>query len=208
MIIEPTEGIKRRITPEVGETTTEEALDANTEASNTVSAPPHEVTSLMLSRAYHWFFAWGDKRRLMEDALTRGGFKLDTIGLEDGGPLAHTTDKYGALLGNSLDVAEVSQMLGTEFEDILQRLEDRTLYGIPTNDGWKIFRFQFEQGRLLPGLEEVLPLLHEELHPIAVYNWFVSPSIDLVVGNNRVSPRQWLLSGRNVGTVARIAIDV
>ena len=99
-------------------------------------------------------------------------------------------------------------MLGVSVDDVMQRLANRTLYSVRTNDSWKIPGFQFEEGRPLPGLEEVLPLLHEELHPIAVYYWFTSPNVDLVVRDKQISPCQWLLGGRNVAAVARIAIDL
>jgi hypothetical protein len=50
--------------------------------------------------------------------------------------------------------------------------------------------------------------MHDDLHPIAVQNWFTSPNMDLLIRDEQVSPRQWLLSGRNPDDVARIAIDV
>jgi len=142
------------------------------------------------------------------DTLSGGGFVLDPAGLADHDPLPRTATKYNNLLDTSLSPQEASQMLGASVSKILQRLRNRTLYGKRTDDSWRIFSFQFEGERPLPGLEEVLPLLHEELHPIAVYNWFINPNIDLVVEGEPVSPRQWLLSGRDVAEVARIAIDV
>lgn len=144
----------------------------------------------------------------MEDALLEGGFKLDAADLEDGGPLARTTARYKRLLATSHGLTEVSRMLAISENDVLQRLTDRTLSGVQGHDGWNILGFQFEGNRLLPGLEQVLPLLHEELHPVAVYNWFTNPNPDLTIQGESVSPRQWLLSGRSAARVARIAIDV
>jgi hypothetical protein len=141
-------------------------------------------------------------------ALAEGGFDFDPIDPKTADPLSRTASKYQTLLDNSLDTEEAAQILGTDVGGVERRLADRTLYGIRTKDGWKIPGFQFEGGDLLPGLENVLPLLHEELHPIAIQNWLTNPDPDLSVGGEPVSPRQWLLSGRGVANVARIAVDL
>jgi hypothetical protein len=144
----------------------------------------------------------------LKDALTEGGVDLAPIDAQAVDPLSRTAVKYQVLLDNSLDTEEAARVLGTDVGRVEQRLANRTLYGIPTKEGWKIPAFQFEDGELLPGLESVMSLLHDDLHPIAVQNWFTSPSTDLLIRDERVSPRQWLLSGRNPDNVARIAIDV
>jgi hypothetical protein len=203
-----TVGNKERLRLEAGATTREDPLDLNTEASTTAFVFTQHVHLLIIEQAYTWLSAWEDKELLVEDALTRGGLRFDTTGLEDGGPLARTAAKYEALLDTSLSPIEASEMLGVSVDDVIQRLADGTLYGVLTRQGWRIPDFQFEGGRSLPGIEEVLPLLHEELHPLAVHNWLANPNPDLLVGNNVVSPRQWLLGGRDVAAVARLAIDV
>jgi hypothetical protein len=145
---------------------------------------------------------------LLKDALTEGGFDFEPVAPETVDPLSRTAIKYQLLLDNSLNMEEVARRLGTDVEGIVRRLADRTLYGIQTKDGWKIPEFQFADGELLPGLESVLPLLHEGLHPIALQNWLTNPDPDLSIGEEPVSPRQWLLSGRDVANVARIALDL
>src|SRR5215217_5057518 len=144
----------------------------------------------------------------LKGALTEGGFDFEPMDPETVDPLRRTANKYQTLLDNSLNTEEAARILGTDVEGVARRLADRTLYGIQTKDGWKIPEFQFEDGELLPGLESVLPLLHEGLHPIAVQNWFTNPDPDLSIGGGSVSPRQWLLSGRDVANVARIALDL
>lgn len=196
-----------RINLGAGATSREASLEVSIEALNTAS---QEATILIVyDRTYSWLFSREGKEHSMRAVLERGGFSFDTTDLEDGNdPLARTSAEYKALFDTSFRPEEVSAMLGVNVSEVLRRLEGRTLYGKFTDDGWRIFEFQFEEGRLLPGLEEVLPLLHEELHPVAVYRWFVSPSIDLTIGDEQVSPRQWLLSGRNIAAVARIALDL
>ncbi len=191
-------------------TTREAPLYVSVEGSNTAFVSPRVVAeSFVDDQPYSWVSVRERDERSMREALTRGGFSFDTTEIEgDDDPLVRTAAEYEALLDTGLRPTEVSEMLGASTGKVLRRLEDRTLYGTLTNDGWKILGFQFEEGRPLPGLEEVMPLLHEELHPVAIYRWFVSPSVDLTVGDEQVSPRHWLLSGRNVAAVATIAIDL
>jgi hypothetical protein len=144
----------------------------------------------------------------VEDALARGGFSFDPLDSETVSPFARTAAKYKTLLGNSFSPEETAEMLGMSVKEVMQRLANRTLYGVRSEDGLKVPRFQFEGGRMLPGLEEVLPLLDNDLHPVAVQNWFTSPNTDLLIDDEAVSPRQWLLSERSTNDVARIAIDL
>jgi hypothetical protein len=156
-----------------------------------------------------YFVAQTPQSELPWETFTEGGFEIEpTTDPEAADPLSRTAIKYRLLLDNSLDVEEVARILDTGVEGVRRRLADRTLYGIPTEDGLKIPSFQFANGELLPGLENVMPLLHDDLHPIAVQNWFTSPNTDLLIRDEQVSPRQWLLSGRNPDDLARIAIDV
>lgn len=205
-----TPGAVEQIKAEAGATVREEALiDVGTQASYTAFMPPYVVPAPDVTQNYSWlFFTWRLAEQSMKDVLVRGGFSFDTTGLEEGDPLARTAAEYEALLDTGLSAVEASETLGIRADEVTQRLSDRTLYGVSADDGWRILEFQLEEGRPLPGLEEVLPLLHEELNPVAVYRWFVSPNVDLTVGEDSFSPRQWLLSGRNVAVVARIAIDL
>jgi hypothetical protein len=63
---------------------------------------------------------------------------------------------------------------------------------------------------LLPGLEEVVPVLPEDLHPVGVDHWFTTPSLDLVPGEleHGLSPREWLLSGHSPKAVVELAADL
>jgi hypothetical protein len=144
----------------------------------------------------------------LENALARGGFSFAPLDSETLSPFARTAAKYKTLLDNSLSTEETAEMLGTSVEEVMQRLANRMLYGVPSEDGLKVPQFQFEEGRVLPGFEEVLPLLDNDLHPVAVQNWFTNPNTDLLISDEAVSPREWLLSGRSTTDVARIAIDV
>jgi len=75
---------------------------------------------------------------------------------------------------------------------------------------WRIPIFQFDGHRLLPGLEEVVPSLPRDFHPVAVYRWFTSPNPDLLPEDldRELSPREWLLAGYSPKIVAQLGVDL
>jgi len=76
---------------------------------------------------------------------------------------------------------------------------------------WRIPRFQVSrQGRLLRGIETVMPCIRPCAHPLAVARWFTSPHQDLVAGGEEmpVTPLAWLSAGRDPVTVAELAREI
>lgn len=68
-------------------------------------------------------------------------------------------------------------------------------------------QFQFSRRRFLPGLETILPVLPKDLNPLDVAQWFLEPNLGLETNSLKKlqSPRQWLLAGKRVETVAAAA---
>ena len=93
-----------------------------------------------------------------------------------------------------------------------QRLssKNRTLYGIKDGRAWRIPKFQFVKRKLVRGIEDVLPHVRRDAHPLAVRTWFTSPHQDLVEGEDErpVSPIEWLSSGRPSEVVAALAEEI
>jgi hypothetical protein len=57
----------------------------------------------------------------------------------------------------------------------------------------------------------VIPALSPELHPVSVWRWFTSPSTELTdeaTPDTAISPRDWLLAGRDPNPVAALAPDL
>lgn len=92
-----------------------------------------------------------------------------------------TTARYAALLAGALRTAEVAALLGVSDGRVRQKLRDRALYAIddPAGRGHLFPRFQFDGGRPLPGLGEVLTALPDGVHPLAVESFFLEESPDL-----------------------------
>lgn len=143
-------------------------------------------------------------------ALKRGGFELAPVTAESSKALARTAAKYAALRDTSFTAGETAQKLGVDPSRVRQLLAARKIYGLQIRGAWKVPVFQFEDDRLLPGLEEVVPALPKDLHPVGVYNWFTTPNPDLVPEeyDRALSPREWLLTGHSPDVVAELAADL
>jgi hypothetical protein len=152
--------------------------------------------------------------------LQSGGFDVDAGPSPKDDPIARTAAAYAALLQTALPIKEVAAALDRNESRVRQRLLQRTLYGIRQGRSWRLPLFQFQveerQGArvvagVVAGIEQVFPALSPELHPVALWRWFTSPSTELVadeVPEKPLSPREWLLAGRDPKAVARLARDL
>ena len=142
--------------------------------------------------------------------LEEGG--LDLSPQEEAGPdlLARTAAKYVALLASALTTKEAAEVLEVGESRIRQRLGERTLYGVKAGRENRLPAFQFEGGKEVPGIAQVLKHVDRSLHPVAVLNWFVLPNPDLFLDEEArgVSPRHWLLSGGDPEVLVRLAEEL
>lgn len=143
---------------------------------------------------------------------------LDAAGFVDpgndaGGALERSRIELDMLLRESLTLDEAARSLSVSQGRLRQRLAPnvRTLYGIKDGRAWRIPKFQFaSKGKLVRGIERVLPRIRPDAHPLAVAAWFSTPHQDLVIGadDERVTPRAWLLAGGDPDVVAELAVEV
>ena len=143
-------------------------------------------------------------------ALEEGG--LDLSPQEAGpDPLACTAAKYVALLASALTTKEAAEVLEVGESRVRQRLRERTLYSVKAGRENRLPAFQFEGGKEVPGIAQVLKHVDRSLHPVAVLNWFMLPNPDLFLDEEEtgsVSPRHWLLSGGDPEILARLAEEL
>ena len=143
--------------------------------------------------------------------LEEGGLDLSPPAVEEPDPLARTAARYAALLATALTTREAAGLLGTGESRVRQRLKDKTLYGVKAGRENRLPAFQFEGGKEVPGIGEVLRQVDRSLHPVALSNWFTLPNPDLYLdeGEERaVSPREWLLSGGAPGVLVPLAQEL
>ena len=148
--------------------------------------------------------------------LRAGGFDVDGPPSPGEDPIGRAAAAYSALLETALSIKSVAAALGRNESRIRQRLLERSLIGIHRGRGWLLPLFQFQvedQGgqrlvrAVVPGVERVFPHLGRDLHPVGVWRWFTTPNTELVPedGDEPLSPRAWLESGRPWGPVADLA---
>jgi len=168
-----------------------------------------------VSRLRRTLYRPGSRMDLTEaeaEILEQGGFVLEPdSGAPD--PLAETVAEYAALLKSSLSTSEAAKRLGVDPSRIRQRLTSTppTIYGIRIGTSWYIPEFQFEGDDLVHGIGEVVAQLDPELHPVAVFRWFTSPSPDLSTDDpdgKSLSPRDWLRLGFPVQPVVELASNL
>ncbi|WP_353649584.1 hypothetical protein ABLG96_01055 [Nakamurella sp. A5-74] len=151
------------------------------------------------------------------DARPEAGFTADELhALESVGadltplpllerPSLHTSLRYRQLLDTALSTAEAAVRLGVDGSRIRQRLGNHTLLSHRVGSAHRLPSFQFTDDGELPGWSKVAPHVAPSWHPVAVERFFTSPHVDLVLDDQRVSPREWLLAGGPPETVAALA---
>jgi hypothetical protein len=115
--------------------------------------------------------------------------------------LAHTT---------TLDATEAGEHLGVSPSRVRHRISERRLYALPSiRDGKRrLPRWQFTSDGVVPGLEQVLPVIPSSVHPLEVEEFFVRTNYGLqpLTGRDEhPSPRDWLISGGDPEVVADAA---
>ena len=144
------------------------------------------------------------------DASVLAGGGADLSPREDGDPdpLAPVAARYGALLVTALSVPEAAARLGVDASRVRHRLAEGSLYGIRLRSGWRVPAFQFDDGRLVPGVDAVLRAVPDDVHPVALWSWLEAASPDLVVAGRPASPLRWLRTGGDPAIVAALAADL
>ena len=129
--------------------------------------------------------------------------------------------EFAQMVASSWSSGQVAEHLDVSKSRVRQRTDAKTLYSINTPRGRVYPSWQFTEldnpnsksknkkiGITIPGLEEVLPLLRDDAHPIGVQRFFLNPQCDLedeLCGKLvQFNPIDWLETGHSVADVKRI----
>src|SRR3546814_832228 len=115
------------------------------------------------------------------EAYTAGGFDLSELSPQGARPLECTMAEYAAIIADALSIRDAAHLLAVHPATIRRRLYQRLLYGIRLRGRWLLPAFQFDGEKALPGLEDVLPAISPEIHPVAVARFFMFPQNGLTV---------------------------
>jgi hypothetical protein len=108
----------------------------------------------------------------------------------------------------TLDTAAVAQILGVHRTRVQHLREDGDLYAYRDGRSNRYPLWQFtDQGKLLPGLREVLAALGPT-HRSVVTGFMTTPQPDLETGAGPVSARDWLAAGQDPEPVVELARGV
>ncbi len=119
--------------------------------------------------------------------------------------LSNTT----ALAATSVSVKDAAQRMGLDPSRVHHRVGDRALYAYKLGARLRLPLWQFrDDGTPLPNLRAVLVALPSELHPLAVNGFMTTPNTDLEIGDEAVSPTQWLTAGGDADAVTALARDI
>ena len=146
-----------------------------------------------------------------ERLLAAGGLDAAPLRADEAHLVYRGAAEFAGLLADAYTVEDVARLLSVNTSRVRQRLTGtpHTLYGIKTEKGWRIPRFQFHGRRLVPGIERVIARLAPDVHPVAVYRWITAPSPDLTsAGDRRLSPLDWLRLGNAPDVAAALAAEL
>ena len=143
----------------------------------------------------------GPEQALWEDA----GARFNGEPIERG----QVTVAFADLLSRSVDGdTRVAERLRVDRSRISQRVRESSLYAFNRSETRYFPDWQFIGRSTLPGLREVLSVLDVGLHPLVVDHWFTTPSVDLEIGDENVSPVMWLATSGNPQVILPFAAEL
>lgn len=138
-------------------------------------------------------------------ALTEAGLDLSPAREDEADDRAPSVAAQAVLAESSLTVSGAAERLGVDPSRVRHRLAARRLSGWKGQQGWRLPAWQFTGDGVLPGLAQVLAEAGDGQPPLVLAAFMTTPQDDLLIGDERVSPRQWLLAGGDPRPVAALA---
>lgn len=127
-------------------------------------------------------------------------------------PVEVAASEFQELRQASYSTQEAAAHLGVTEGRVRQMLtaSPPSLLGLKRGRAWRLPHYQFsDSGGLIPGVQPVIESLPTELHPVAVWRWFVTPCSDLEGDDDTpLSPLNWLRTGRDPRIPAQLARDL
>lgn len=110
-----------------------------------------------------------------------------------------------SVVATSLSTEELAERQGVDGSRVRHRARDGSLYSVRIGRSLRFPLWQFDDAfHTIPGLSTVLAALPKGLHPAEVEGWMTNPNPNLVIDEEIVSARDWLLRGGDVGNVEEL----
>jgi excisionase family DNA binding protein len=136
-----------------------------------------------------------------------GGLHAELPDLPDRASTA-TLQRRFAIARESLSTVDAARLLNVTDSRIRQRINAGTLRAVKYGRGWRVLACQFADDREVPGIGRVVESIPRDVPAVTVDTFFTTPSVDLLVAGEAVTPRDWLLAGRDVGAVVELGADL
>lgn len=146
------------------------------------------------------FFTAGQR-----DALSEVGLDLSPHRDDEPDYRARSVAEHAVLAESALTVIGAAEQLNVDPSRVRHRLAAHRLSGWKEQGGWRLPAWQFTAGGVLPGLAQVLAEVGEDVPALALAAFMTHRQDDLLVGEDPVTPRQWLLAGGDPRPVAVLA---
>lgn len=123
---------------------------------------------------------------------------------------ARTAERISQLVQTALTVDEVATGLGITTTQVQQIRLERRLWGISDGNSWIFPVSQFNVGdnsrrlHVISGLDLVFAALPEDLHPLAIEGFLVTPQPGLFT-DRPMTPLQWLHNGGPIADAVAVA---
>ncbi|CAN5555390.1 hypothetical protein BH10ACT9_BH10ACT9_46160 [soil metagenome] len=143
--------------------------------------------------------------------LDSAGFTEDPAAYSDNA--VDVIVRIARLLSTAFSAADVASGLGIDDVQLRARRRARTAWAIDGDGTWVYPRMQFEVvddnrcGQALQqvrGLDQILPALPTDVHPLAVAGFLLTPQSELNVDGGPRTVREWLRGGGAVADVLRL----
>lgn len=106
----------------------------------------------------------------------------------------------------ALGRSEIAALLRVDPSRISHMTAQGALFAYRTGPGRLVYPdWQVHAGSVIPHLAQVLTALPANAHPVAVRTFMTTPDDDLRVGDEPLSPRDWLVGGGDVAAVTGLA---
>lgn len=141
------------------------------------------------------------------EAVQAAGISLEGSATDPSGAgqVAVGLSRFRQFRDDALTVAEAADELNVTAGRVRQLVTAKAVMTIPNSDGGHLLpAWQFIEGRLLPGLDELADAA-DGLHPLTLAGFMTRPDVDLEVDGESVSPVEWLAAGGDPTVVADLA---
>lgn len=124
--------------------------------------------------------------------------------------IANTIIAYMDVVSRSVSEESLAELMGIDTPAVRRLYDDRKLFGIAGPSGLVFPKFQFTDGgdwiQVLSGFDAVLSTMPSAVHPLALERFFLNPCPDLEVmdDSESLSPREWLIDGRDPEPICQI----